>query len=62
MNSSPFDTLQILIPDIEKQAFKKACKFNGTTMTRELRRFIYEYCRTADRPDMSVYESWLNDH
>jgi len=62
MTQSSLDHIQFLVPDIEKAAFKRACKLTGTTMTRELRRFMFEYCKTADEPDRAVYESWLTEH
>jgi hypothetical protein len=54
--------IQILVPEIEKTAFKQACKLTGTTMTMQLRKSMFEYCKTAQKPDMAVYEDWLNEY
>lgn len=56
------EPIQFLVPDIEKAAFKRACSLTGTTMTRELRKFMYTYCLNTETPDRAVYEAWLTDH
>lgn len=55
-------TIQILVPEIEKAAFKSACKLSGSTMTRELRKFMFTYCKDTKRPDRAVYEAWLTEY
>lgn len=62
MTQPPIVPIQFLVTDIEKAAFKRACKLTGTTMTRELTKFMYEYCKTAQQPDRAIYESWLTEH
>ena len=62
MTQPPLTPIQFLVPDIEKAAFKRACSLTGTTMTRELRKFMFHYCQTADKPDRSIYEAWLTEH
>lgn len=62
MTPPPLQPIQFLVPDIEKAAFKRACFLTGTTMSRELRKFMFEYCQMSQQPDRSVYEAWLTEY
>lgn len=50
MNLNP-TPIQIYLPDVDKEAFKRACFLCDTTMSRELRRFIREYSNNPPIPE-----------
>lgn len=60
-DNSP-DYIQFLIPKYQKQAFKNACFQRDTTMSREFRRFIFEFCKDTEEPRNDIYERLLRPY
>lgn len=48
----PLDEIKITLPDYYKQAFKRACFVDDTTMAQFLRKAIRDYIK--DHPDFKV--------
>lgn len=51
--------LQLYLPRREKIAFKRACFLCDTTMSREIRKMIYHYCKNPPIPDRGYYSQLL---
>jgi len=58
MNTNPV-LLQLYLPADEKAAFKRACFLCDTTMSRELRKMIYQYCKNPPVPERDYYSDLL---
>jgi hypothetical protein len=62
MSEEDLSAIQFYIPKYQKLAFKRACFMRDSTMSREFRKFIFEFCKDCEEPRNDIYLRLLTDH